>query len=144
MMDRAESADSADSHGEEEEHFEGARPKEIHLLKRMYGTHIAGHRESGESEEESANAHEWLGMDSTRLFDDDAGEPIPPLRRTKSDETVRWVGGTLGKVGMAESIAESIAPSERSKSSAEDGGVEADDDEAAPVTPKRFVIFRIA
>lgn len=133
-----ESADSADSHDDDASIFEGARPKERHLLKRMYGVHIEGHRESGESEEES-RAHEWLGMDTTRLFEDDEEEERIPLRRRKSDDTVRWVEGTLGKAGTTVSIAESAAASEQSKSSAstEDGGVDADDDEEA--TPGQTV-----
>lgn len=136
-----ESADSADSNDDDAAIFEAARPKERHLLKRMYGVHVEGHRESGESEEESAKANEWLGMDSTRLFEDDEEDARIPLRRRKSDDTVRWVEGTLGKLGT--SIATAASEQSKSSASTEDGGVDADDDEESPpgqnVPLKKFV-----
>lgn len=135
-MRREISADSISSAGSVEV-FEGAGPKEMHLLKRMYGIHVPGHRESGESEEEAERDQKWLGMDpvttKVRHFTEELNERKSHSRRN-SDETVKWVAGGLkncapGHCEGPKCYEEGVHPVE-DKTGVDAGGEADDEDES--------------
>lgn len=135
-MRREISADSLSSAGSVEV-FEGAGPKEMHLLKRMYGIHVPGHRESGESEEEAERDQKWLGMDpvttKVRHFTEELNERKSHSRRN-SDETVKWVAGGLkncapGHCEGPKCYEEGVHPVE-DKTGVDAGGEADDEDES--------------
>lgn len=150
-LTRAESSESANSASSDDggQLFEGAGPKEMSLLKRMYGIHVpVGFRESGESDEEEEKHQKWLGLIPGES--EVAEYDLPQVRRRKSDETVRWAEGSLKNCEIGHCAGpkcfESV-PLEREESGNSaislDDGVIADDEDGdntqEPINPKRFV-----